>query len=239
MAKLSFGKAANTSKDQKKAPGKPGADSGSMGMNSENNSAIIPGGSKDMIEKEIKKVKADIEVNFYLPFAMMGKSSVSVPFPVLDGDGLLTNEVKHKQIDLKDKFFTALKKDMKNDAYWKRFKELMIGSGFEMYSSIKNLKDLSEYKTQVAALPPKKNKTKKIQKIFGAFRAEHLTSESVFNFAFQCGKKVRTFAEVKGRLFTDDSELHKIFIKNGYEDMGYVRDSQKPSKEILPKEDDD
>lgn len=239
MAKMLFGKNAKAHESQNEAPVSAGADSASMGMNSENNSALIPGSQTDKIENELKKVKADIEVHFYLPFAMEGKSSASVPYPVLDGKGLLTNDVEYKQIDLKDKFFTALKKDMKNAAYWKRFKELMVGAGFEMYSSIKNLKDLSEYKDQVAALPPKKSKTKKIQKIFGSFRAEHLTSESVFKFAFQCGDKVRTFEEVKGRLFTDDPELHKIFIKNGYEDMGFVRDSQKPSKEILPKEEDD
>jgi hypothetical protein len=238
MAKMLFGKNAKALESQKKAPVNTGADSASMGMDSENNAALIPGGKTDKVEIELKKVKADIEVSFYLPFAMMGKSSAAVPFPVIDGEGLLTGKVEYKQINLKDKFFTALKKDMKNDAYWKRYKELMIKAGFEMYSSIKNLKDLSEYKAQVAAMPPKKSKTKKIQKMFGSFRAEHLTSEAVFNFAFQCGDKVRTFAEVRGRLFTDDLEMHKIFIKNGYEDMGFIKDSQKPSKEILPKEEE-
>lgn len=242
MAKLI--KKADTLNNQKKAPEKSGASSDSVGMSTKNNDALVPGSKekkkKDEKKKEeVKKVKADIEVSFYLPFAMEGKSNVNVPFPYVDRDGKLTNKVEYKQIELTDKFFTAFKKDMKNSAYWKRYKELMIESGFEMFDSIKNLKELNEFKALEASKPVSVSKEKKRQKVFGAFRPEHLTSESSFAFAFQCDDKVRTFQEVKGRLFTDDPIMHKIFLKNGFEDMGYVKDSQKLSKEIIVGEKDE
>lgn len=214
-------------KDKNKAPVNPGAGSFSGDQANKDDESKA---------EALKKVKADTEVSFYVPFAPSGKSSISLPHPVVDKDGLLTGEVEHKQIKLKDKFFTVLKKDVSNSSYYKKLKELMVEAGLEMFSTVKNLEELKAYRSLVALKPMSKSKTAKIQKIFGCFNPEHLSSEQNFTLAFNCGDKDRKFVMVKGRLFTSESELHQIFLKNGFEDMGYVKDSVKPSKEILPKE---
>ena len=210
--------------NKEKAPVNPGADSVSKDQAKTNEKVTL------------KKVNPDKEVSFYVPFAPEGKANIALPHPVLDKDGELTDRIEHKQIRLHDKFFTVLKKDVKNDASWKRMKELFIGQSLEMFSSVKNLTQLKEYRDLVASMPPTKSKVKNTQKIFGAFNPEHLSSELNFTIAFQCGEKARKFRMIKGRLFTSEVEMHKIFLKNGFQDIGYVKDSVKPSFEIKPKE---
>lgn len=217
------------------APASAGADSVSEGMSTENNEALIPGGDKgkkDESDKAPKKVKAKSEYYFYWPAAPMGKCSISIPFPVLDKDGAITGRTEHKQVDLKDKFFKVLKKDMKNDDHWREYQKCMKSAGLEMFSEVTNFEELMAYRELLASRPSVEPKKKNAQKVFGAFHPEHLDSETKFVFAFQHGEEVVRVEMVKGKIFTDDSAFHKTILKNGFSDLGHVKDSQKISKII-------
>lgn len=219
-----------TAKDSEKkkdeAPVEAGADS------------VSDGAVENIDEKgseKPKNVKAKRTTSFHVPFAPMGSAAVVLPHPEVDKDGNLTGEIIHKQVKLKDQFFSITKKDAENKIYFRRLKSLFEQQGLSLYTTIDNLDDLKKYKENLSAQPKDESKGKKVQKVFGAFHPEHLSSELTFNIAFQYGEKVRTFVMVKGKLFTDDKKLHNIFLKNGFEDLGYVADKQKLSKEILSK----
>lgn len=188
--------------------------------------------------KKQKSVKPKRTVSFHVPFAPMGNAGISLPHPVLDKEGKPTGEIEHKQIKLKDQFFSITKKEADNSAYFAMLKKLFAEQGLQLYTTLDNIEDLKKYRDQKAAEPESSAKAAKRQKVFGAFHPEHVSSELTFNIAFQCGENVRSFMMEKGRLFTKEKALHSIFLKNGFQDLGYVKDSQKLSKEIVPKEED-
>lgn len=181
-----------------------------------------------------KKVKPDIVISFHLPHAPDGKCNVCIPVPVVNENGELTPEITHQQITLEDGFYTPPKKEQKNTEIWTRFCKLMKDEGWHQHSSILNREELRKYREEIKNKPMTKKEKKRVQKIFGCFNPEHLTSELTFAVSFQFGDIVRTFQMIRGRLFTNDIEIHKIWLKNGFEDIGYVKDSQKISQEISP-----
>lgn len=207
--------------------------------NTKNNDALTGGKASDQIKAtegntltKPEEVIPKRDFYFTLPFAKEGKANVNIPVPLMDENGKFNGKVKETQVELIDGAFKVKKKYMKNAGYWKKFQETMKKSGFVGSSTITNLKEYQEYKKKMKDFPEDEaNK----QKILGAIMPEHADSDKVFNSSFQCGDKTRVFKMVKGRLYTDDPALHKIFLKNGFVDIGYVPDTQKVSEEVLPK----
>lgn len=227
MAKLKTAKESA----REKAPDNTGASSVSEGMATTETAPMGGASSEEKKMAPAKKVTAEVEFTFFWPNAPMGIMNLPVGHPVKNEDGSYGPEVEMKQIKVEDKFYVPGKAVQGKKQYFRAFRKELIKAGFKEYSEIKNLDQLREYNKAQPKADPLAGR-----KMYGAFHPEFLDREGKMNIAFNVNGQDKQYEMVEGKLFTPDIRIHKIWLQNGFEDLGYSAEGKKASKEVVRKE---